>query len=178
MQSALSFRPLDRLDFPLLQEWLSATHVSVWWHEALHLAGIEAKYGPRVDGAEPTHVFAIEHNARRTGWIQWYRWSDYPAHARQLSAEPAAAGIDLAIGERAMTGLGLGSIAISQFLQRIVFADASVSAVIADPEAGNPRSLRAFRKAGFAVIGTVQLTGEDFQRRVVRLGRESLADQG
>jgi RimJ/RimL family protein N-acetyltransferase len=77
-----------------------------------------------------------------------------------------------------MTGLGLGPIAIRQFLQRIVFADASVSAVIADPEAGNLRWLRALSKAGFSVIGTVQLTREDFQRRVVRLGRESLADQG
>jgi hypothetical protein len=41
------------------------------------LASVEAKYGQRVDGAEPTHVFAIEQELRPIGWIQWYLWADY-----------------------------------------------------------------------------------------------------
>ena len=170
MQAYISFRPLDRSDFPLLHEWLAAPHVAAWWHERLDLASVDAKYGPRVDGAEPTHVFVIEHDGRPVGWIQWYLWSDYPDHALQLGAELTSAGIDLAIGELAMTGLGLGPFAICEFIRQIVFAeDPSVSAVIADPEEGNIRSLRAFKKAGFAVTNTVQLVGENFKRRVVRM---------
>jgi aminoglycoside 6'-N-acetyltransferase len=171
MQASISFRPLARSDFPQLQEWLSAPHVAAWWHERLDLASVDAKYGPRVDGAEPTHVFAIELGGRPVGWIQWYLWSDYPEHALQLRAEPASAGIDLAIGELAMTGLGWGPVAICEFLSQIVFADPSVSAVITDPEEGNLRSLSAFKKAGFAVTNTVQLVGECFKRRVVRRDR-------
>ena len=171
MQASVSFRPLCRSDFPLLKEWLSARHVVAWWHEPLDLASVEAKYGPRVDGHEPTHVFLIAHDARPIGWIQWYLWFDYPEHARQLGAELTSAGIDLAIGEQALTGLGLGSAAIREFLTKIVFADLSVSAVITDPEEGNLRSLRAFEKAGFKEMGTVQLAGENFKRRVVRLDR-------
>jgi aminoglycoside 6'-N-acetyltransferase len=114
MRASLSFRPLVRSDFPLLQEWLSAIHVGVWWHERLDLAGVAARYGPRVDGAEP-HVFVIEDGGRPVGWIQWYLWSDYPEHALQLGAELTSAGIDLAIGELVMTGLGLGPIAICEF---------------------------------------------------------------
>ena len=171
IQASISFRPLGRSDFPLLQEWLSAPHVAAWWHECLDLAAVDAKYGPRVDGAEPTHVFVIEHGGRPVGWIQWYLWSDYPEHALQLRAEPASAGIDLAIGELAMTGLGLGPVAICEFLRQIVFRDPSVSAVITDPEEGNLRSLRAFQKAGFTVTNTVQLAGENFKRRVVRMDR-------
>jgi hypothetical protein len=50
-----------------------------------------------------------------------------------------------------MTGLGLGPIAIREFLRQIVFADPSVSAVITDPEENNLRSLRALRsRIGFA----------------------------
>ena len=174
MQASISFRPLGRSDFPLLQEWLSAPHVAVWWNERLDLASIEAKYGPRVDGAEPTHVFLIEHDGRPVGWIQWHRWLDYPEHAQQLSAELGSAGIDLAIGELAMTGLGLGPVAICGFLRQIVFRDPSVCAVITDPEEGNLRSLRAFEKAGFAVTNMVQLAGENFKRRVVRMDRPCL----
>jgi aminoglycoside 6'-N-acetyltransferase len=172
MRVSLSFRPLSRSDF---QEWLSAPHVAAWWHERFDLASVYAKYGPRVDGAEPTHVFVIEQGGRPAGWIQWCLWRDYPEHALQLRAEPGSAGIDLAIGERALTGLGLGPAAIREFLGQIVFADPSVGAVIADPEEGNLRSLRAFKKAGFTVTNTVQLAGENLTRRVVRIDREPSA---
>ena len=145
--------------------------MDAWWHERLDLAGVDEKYGPRVDGVDPTHVFLIEHDGRPMGWIQWYLWADYPAHALQLGVEPGSAGIDLAIGEFQMTGLGLGPVAIRGFLDQIVFRDARVSAVIADPEEKNLRSLRAFQKAGFTVINTVQLVGESFKRLVVRIGR-------
>jgi aminoglycoside 6'-N-acetyltransferase len=171
MQSSISFRLLGRSDFPLLQEWMSAPHVAAWWRERFDLASVNLKYGPRVDGVEPTHVFVIEYSQRPIGWIQWYLWSDYPEHARQLSAEPASAGIDLAIGELAMTGLGLGPIAIREFLKQIVFADPSVRAVITDPEETNVRSLRALEKAGFILANTVRLAGENFERRIVRKDR-------
>lgn len=139
MDGRLAFRPLGRPDFPLVQRWLSAPHVEVWWHQALDLAGVHAEYGPRVDGIVPTHVFVIEYDGRPVGWIQWYRWCNYPEHARQLAAEPASAGIDLTIGEPEMTGLGIGPAAIREFIKQIVFADPGISVVIADPEADNVR---------------------------------------
>jgi RimJ/RimL family protein N-acetyltransferase len=146
-------------------------HVLEWWHEPLDHAAIHAKYGPRVDGLEPTHVFIIEYRQQPIGWIQWYRWGDYPEHAKQLGAEPNSAGIDLAIGEQAMLGMGLGAKAITKIVDEVVFADAAITALICDPEVKNVRSLGAFKKAGFVVTKTVQLRGENFQRNVVRLNR-------
>jgi aminoglycoside 6'-N-acetyltransferase len=171
MQDSISFRPLRRSDFPLLQQWLSAPHVAAWWGESLSLEAVDAKYGPRVDGTEPTHVFVIEYDGQPVGWIQWYFWSDYPQHALQLGAELPSAGIDLAIGEFPRIGLGLGPVAIREFLRQIVFAGTKICAVIADPAQGNLRSSRAFEKAGFTVTRTVQLRGEDFERIVVRMYR-------
>ena len=46
MRVSISFCPLERSDFPLLQEWLCAPHVIEWWHERLDLPGVEAKYAP------------------------------------------------------------------------------------------------------------------------------------
>src|ERR1700736_6377299 len=108
MQTLISFRPLGRSDFPRLQEWLSGPHVAAWWGNPPNLATVNEQYGPRVDGTQPTHVFVIEVGEHPIGWIQWYLWSDYPEHATQLDAEPFSAGIDLAIGEPGMMGLGLG----------------------------------------------------------------------
>jgi RimJ/RimL family protein N-acetyltransferase len=165
----VSFRPLERPDLTLLQRWLSAPHVCAWWREPLDLCRLEQRYGPRIDGIEKTHVFIIEHEAQPIGWIQWYRWSDYPEHAAQLMAEPDTAGIDLAIGDVASTGIGLGPIAIRDFIARVVSGDPSVSAVVADPEERNSRSCRAFEKAGFIATATVELRGESVRRRVMRL---------
>lgn len=171
MRDTISFRPLHRSDLTLLHRWLSEPHVHAWWHEALDLAAVHTKYEPRIDGTEPTEVYVIEYGGRPIGWIQWYRWSDYPEHARQLGAEPSSAGIDLAIGEQDMVGSGLGPGAIREFINRFVFADPTISAVITDPEENNARSLRAFEKAGFVATKTVQLAGEGAQRRVVRIDR-------
>jgi RimJ/RimL family protein N-acetyltransferase len=171
MRGSISFRSLERSDFPLLQEWLAAPHVANWWRERPDLASVEAKYGPRVDGTEPTHVFVVEHEGRPIGWIQWHLWADYPEHARQLGAAPSSAGIDLAIGEVGMTGLGLGPFAIREFTNQFVFVNPAVCAVVTDPEESNLRSLRAFKRAGFRVVKVVQLAGEDTKRQVVQLDR-------
>lgn len=164
----LSFRALHRRDFPLLQAWLSRPHVDAWWHERLDLAGLERHYGPTIDGREPTHVFVIEHHQEPIGFIQWYRWADYSEHAAQLGAERDSAGIDFAIGVPELIGRGIGPRAIRAFLERIVFVEPGIAACVSDPETRNTRSLRAFEKAGFVAVRTVQLPGEPCERTVVR----------
>jgi aminoglycoside 6'-N-acetyltransferase len=165
----ISFRALARSDFPLLQKWLAEPHVDAWWHQPLDLSDLEQKYGPRIDGVKPVHVFIIEHEKRPIGWIQWYRWSDFPEHAAQLKADPGAAGIDLSIGEIALIGKGLGSSAIRNFVLGIVSTQPGVTAVVADPEERNGRSCRAFEKAGYVSLRTVQVRDEKVWRRVMHL---------
>jgi aminoglycoside 6'-N-acetyltransferase len=167
----VSFCPLARSDFPLLQRWLAAPHVAVWWNDPFDLASLEADYGPCIDGTEPVHVYVIEFDRVPIGWFQWYRWSDFPMHATQLGADNTAAGIDLAIGEITMTGRGLGPAVIRQFATDYIFPDPDMAAIVADPEVHNLRSVRAFKKAGFSIVNTVQLAGEGFERHVVRLDR-------
>lgn len=167
----VSFRPLRSSDLPLLQRWLSMPHVDEWWHQSPDLAGVYAKYLPRIDGTEPTHVFVIEHCSRSIGWIQWYRCADYSEHAAHLDADLEAAGIDLAIGQAEMLGLGLGSRAIRAFVDSVVFTDSTITACVTDPETRNGRSMRAFAKAGFAGVRTMQLPGESTTRQIMRCDR-------
>lgn len=166
---SISFRPLRRSDLPLLQRWLSEPHVDRWWHQPFGLEELCAKYAPRIDGTEPTHVHLIDYSNHPIGWIQWYRWADYPTHAAQLGAEPSTAGIDLAIGERDMIGRGLGPEVILGFLEGFVFVDRTITACVSDPEEQNVRSIRAFEKAGFVAVRSIDV--DQTIRRVVRLGR-------
>jgi RimJ/RimL family protein N-acetyltransferase len=175
MSNALVFRPLQRSDLPLLHRWLWEPHVVRWWGEPLSFDEIEAKYQPRIDGTEPTHVFIMEYGLRPIGLIQWYKWSDYPAHAAKLEAEPQSAGIDLTIGEGDLLARGIGSAAIRQFVREVVFADPAITAVFADPEEANPRSVGAFMKAGFHVVRTTTSPGENVPRSVVRFVRSPAA---
>lgn len=169
---AFSFRPLTRSDFSLLQQWLTEPHIDEWWHQALDLADMEVKYGPRVDGVEPTYLFIIFVGEKPIGWIQWYRWADYLEHALKLGAPIDTAGIDLAIGQKELIGQGLGSMIITEFVNRIVFTNSDISAVVSDPEENNTRSIRAFEKAGFVTTRVLQPPGEAVTRRVVTLARD------
>ena len=167
----ISFRPIGRSDFPILQKWLAAPHVAVWWNEHFDLASLEAKYGPWIDASEPIHAYLIQFEGAPIGWIQWYRWRDFPKHAIQLGADYGSAGIDLAIGEIEMTGRGLGPAVIREFGRSYIFANGDMGAIVADPSVSNLNSVSAFKKAGFNIVSTVQLVDEAFERHVVRLGR-------
>jgi aminoglycoside 6'-N-acetyltransferase len=171
VDNIISFRALQREDLSLVQQWLNQPHVLEWWHTPMSLEDVHAKYDPRIDGTEPTHVFLIHYDGRPVGLIQWYRWSNYMEHAQLLGAKPEYAGIDLAIGERDMTGRGVGTAAIRQFVDEIVFAETAIAAIVSDPEEKNTRSLRAFTRAGFIVARTTQHPGEDLRRSIVFLGR-------
>jgi aminoglycoside 6'-N-acetyltransferase len=174
----ISFRPMGRSDFPLLQKWLAAPHVAVWWNEHFDLASLEAKYGPGIDGSQPIYVYLIEFEGISIGWIQWYRWRDFPEHAIQLDADHRSAGIDLAIGEIEMTGRGLGPVIIREFGMHYIFTDGDLSAIVADPSVSNLNSVGAFKRAGFNFVRTVQLGDEAFARHVVRLERIEESNSG
>ena len=170
MSYAISFRPLSRCDFSLLERWLAEPHITAWWRDP-DAAELEAKYGARIDGAEPVHMFIIEYEGRAIGWIQWYLWRDDPMDAARFGAPDDAAGIDLAIGERDMIERGVGPACIREFIEGYVFADSAVRSVLVEPEAGNGRSIRAFLKAGFFIIRSMQVPGEDFVRNIMILDR-------
>jgi aminoglycoside 6'-N-acetyltransferase len=167
----ISFRPIGRSDFPLLQKWLAAPHVATWWNEPFDLVSLGAKFHPRIDGSELIHMYLIQFEGVPIGWIQWYRWRDFPKHSIQLGASHRSAGIDLAIGEIEMTGRGLGPAAIREFGTNYIFANVDLDAIVADPSVSNLYSVSAFKKAGFNIVGTVQLADEALERHVVRLDR-------
>ncbi|MDQ3573800.1 MAG: acetyltransferase [Actinomycetota bacterium] len=160
----LDFRPLDRSDFPLLEQWLGAPHVEVWWREEHEPAAVEARYGPAVDGVDPTELFVVEGDGRPIGMIQRYRLSDDPQWVRALAAAapPAdAACIDYLIGVEALTGRGLGGEIIGRFVEDTWERYPELSAIVVPVQQANQRSWRALEKAGFERTWSGMLDSDD-----------------
>ena len=160
----IRFRPLARTDFPTLSEWLERPHVAAWWREPSAPVALEARYGPCVDGRDPTEVFIAERAGAPFGLMQRYRMADEPHWQQALAGAglPAAAvGIDYLIGSARDTGLGLGPAMIDAFVAQTFGTIDDIAAVVAAVQQDNVRSWRALEKAGFARAWAGQIASTD-----------------
>ena len=148
----IGFRPLTASDLPLLYDWLQREHVQRWWTDRETYDEVVEHYLPEIEGSRPTDLYLILFDDRPGGFIQTYRVSDHPEYRDLVAVEDGVAGVDLLIGESELTGRGFGSEALRRFVRDIVFSDTEIHACIADPDAENLASLRAFEKVGFRVV--------------------------
>jgi RimJ/RimL family protein N-acetyltransferase len=149
VQGDVRFEPVRAADLPLVHQWLRRPHVEQWWREGETYEEVVEHYLPSIEGRDPTRLYLIVLDARPVGFIQTYLVSDYPEWETLVRMGVGVAGVDLFIGEPELTGAGLGTAALAQFVREIVFATPSTNACVADPDVANRASLRAFEKAGF-----------------------------
>lgn len=160
----IDFTPLRRSDFTVLSGWLAAPHVHTWWREDPDLHAIEARYGPSVDGTDPTTCFVVRCSEEPIGFIQRYRLADDPGWQRALDSTGApldGAGIDYLIGVPELTGRGLGPAIIEQFVAALWDAYPDVTAVVVDVDQRNRPSWRALEKTGFLRVWSGTLQSDD-----------------
>ncbi len=160
MGFVVSFRPLAREDFPMLGAWLAEPGVEPWWMERSDPEGVEERYGPAVDGDDPSEVFVIVAGGRDVGMIQRYRNRDHPEWDRAIGIAHAAS-IDYLLGAGADRGRGLGSAAIAAFTEQAFAAYPDVAVVVAAPQQANVASWRALEKAGFTRVWEGVLDSDD-----------------
>jgi RimJ/RimL family protein N-acetyltransferase len=101
-------------------------------------------------------MFVIEHAGRAVGEC-WLRRMNAPRILAEFPGRDVRR-IDLAIGEPALWGRGLGSEAI-RLLVGLAFGAEGADALVCFCGGHNPRSRRAFQKAGFRVLRTVPRPG-------------------
>jgi aminoglycoside 6'-N-acetyltransferase-1b/aminoglycoside 6'-N-acetyltransferase-2 len=143
---------MTRDDLPLVHDWHQRPHVVRWWTVRKTLEEVEEHYLPTIEGTEPTDHYIALLEDEPIGMIQSYQVSDYPDWAALTGVGPGVAGIDLFIGDEALTGRGIGTEMISRFVDEVVFAEPATTACVADPDVQNLASMRAFEKAGFRVV--------------------------
>jgi aminoglycoside 6'-N-acetyltransferase len=176
VRGLIAFRGMTPADLLLMERWLAADHIVPWWGQAPTSQEVATHYLPYIRHEQPTDPYLIMVDGTPVGYIQTFRVADWPAYwppDKPYASEPEAAGMDLLIGDEKLTGRGLGTQVIQEFVREIVFARPDVPACYADPAADNLASLAAFRKAGFADIGRIDAPGDPTPRRLLQLAREA-----
>ena len=153
----IAFRNLSENYFPLLLKWLEMPHVKMWWDSDVvwTMDKIARKYGSylnqyKIENGKKRSIFAfiIVLDEQPIGYIQYYDACDFlslPAN-KAFDFQKVAA-IDFYLGEESVLGQGLGSAALKQFVQHIVFQQFDMALVT--PEIKNLSAIACYQKAGF-----------------------------
>jgi aminoglycoside 6'-N-acetyltransferase len=126
--------------------------VHEWWNEHSRLDEVSDHYGPSIDGADPTDHYVVLLGERPVGFVETYLIADHPDWEATVEAESGAVGVDLFVAEPELTGKGLGTQLLQQFVSEVALARPGATHCLADPDSANAVSLRAFEKAGFRVV--------------------------
>lgn len=137
-------------DLPNLVRWRQQPHVHRWWacDGEPTRERVSAQYLPDITGDTPDTLWIAELNGRSIGFLSDYLLSDHPDYAL-LTPDPAAIGVDYAIGESAWTGRGLGAALIWTWLGTIRARHPEVLHAFAAPDHRNRPSVRVLERAGF-----------------------------
>jgi RimJ/RimL family protein N-acetyltransferase len=149
------FRPMTAADLRLLHDWIRRPHALPWYGQDHHgsYEDVVAHYLPAIEGRDPTDHYIVVVDGAPVGMVQTYVVADYPDYADLVGvADRATAGVDIIIGEEEATGKGLGTEVLRRFVDEIVFGRLETTSCVADPDANNIASLRAFQKAGFRTV--------------------------
>jgi aminoglycoside 6'-N-acetyltransferase len=133
-------RPLMLDDVPALLEIQAQPGVARWWGEPT-----EADLREKADGTEGVVPFAIEHDGKLVGLIQFHEEED-PMYRH--------AGIDLFLSEQ-FHGQGLGTDAVRR-LARYLIRERGHHRITIDPAADNTAAIRAYEKSGFRPVGVMR----------------------
>lgn len=177
--SGITFRRLERADFPLLAVWLAQPHVARWWNHEFTPEAIERDFGASADGAEPNEDYLAMLDGEPIGLLQFSHYTDYPEYLDELSAVlPVPAGavsIDYLLGDPALTNRGLGSAMIRAFIERIWRVDLEATCVLVPVVSANLASWRSLQRAGFRLVarGALQPDNpiDDPSHEILRLDR-------
>jgi RimJ/RimL family protein N-acetyltransferase len=150
----LVLRPATPADAEDLAALMAEPDVEQWWHQAW-TPGRWAEYIAGLVADDNTLPLSLVGGGAAVGYVEVYRVAadvlgDHIAHS------PTDLGMHLALGE-SVRGAGTGTRLIRSILEHAGSILAGCDRLVAEPDARNLRSHRAFAAAGFAVVGTVRL---------------------
>lgn len=152
MDPAVAFRPMTEADFGVLVQWFADPDVVQWFGPPKDRAAVDAKYGPRLRGEEPTEMWILEIDGNPAGMLQCYRHVDHP-ETDEVVGVADAAGIDYLLAAP-VRGRGLAGGVLSSFAHHALARFPDCRVVVATPNENNAASCGALRAAGFRLSHT------------------------
>ncbi|MFG1913351.1 GNAT family N-acetyltransferase [Micromonospora sp. NPDC048898] len=138
---SVTLRPATVADVPAFATIRATPEVRRWWR-----GGDDLTESVRADlGDDDLHVYAIEHDGRVVGAIQWYAEPDpdYRHASLDVFLDPAVRG----------AGLGVDAI---RTLTRHLIDEYGHHRFTIDPAAANSAAIRAYAKVGFRPVGVLR----------------------
>ena len=149
----LAFEPVRLEHLPLLDRWLREPHMREWWGDPeIELGWIR----DMVEDRDSTRPFLFSLDGTPLGYIQYWfighhqnpTWTaDHPWLAE---LPPEAIGVDLSIGVPNKLSMGIGSMVLKAFVEKLIAEGHDT--IIIDPDPDNARAVGAYRKAGFRPV--------------------------
>ncbi len=158
----ITFRPLERSDFPMLAEWLATPAVHRWWNHEFTAEAVERDFGDKAEGAKATDVYITALDGEPFGLIQYYQLHDYDESIDELTeagiAVPQSAGsIDYFIGRPDLLGQGLGRTMIASFVRLLWRQHPQLTELMVPVVTANTASWGALAAAGFTRQADIEL---------------------
>ena len=146
----LEFRSLDSEHLGLLHGWLQQPHVRAFWDDGHRTPEqVQAHYfGPGGDA----RGFIVSREGRPFAYLQTYPVEPGTEYARWMAASGETWGLDLLIGVLELTSQGLAAGVIRAFVSQWRQERPGLRRLLVDPDPGNRRAVRAYRKAGFVPL--------------------------
>jgi aminoglycoside 6'-N-acetyltransferase len=137
----VSLRSATDADIPALASIRATPEVRRWWRGEDDMASEVAADLAETD----SHTFAVEHEGRVVGAIQW---------SAENEPDYRHASIDIYL-DPAVHGRGLGADAVRTLARHLV-ADQGFHRLVIDPAADNVAAIRCYGKVGFRPVGIMR----------------------
>jgi len=137
----------DGADLKLITAWNAQPHVAAFWHQDWSQSQWRDELRRQLTSPDLLPCL-VELDGVPVAYLELYRAATdriaalYPAH-------PGDLGVHIAIGDPTLLGRGIGRRVLAHVAHALVTGTVGCQRVVAEPDARNVASVRAFRAAGF-----------------------------
>lgn len=155
LDDGFDLRPATGEDAATIAWWMSRPHVEPWWRQDWSVERWAQQIAEQSAG-EHSLPCVVSLDAEQLGYVELYRVR-HDRIAEYYDHDLHDWGVHVAIGDSARTGQGIGRRLLAAVAAAVLRADPRCPRVIAEPDATNLPSIRAFTAAGFRIVAELQL---------------------
>lgn len=155
LDDGFDLRPATTADAVLIAAWMAQPHILKWWQQDWSVERWAQVLDEQAAGEHSIPCMAAL-DSEDLGYVELYRVR-HDRLAEYYAADEHDWGVHLAIGDSTRTGQGIGRRLLRSLADAVLRADPRCDRIVAEPDAGNTPSVRAFGAAGFVSQGELQL---------------------
>jgi RimJ/RimL family protein N-acetyltransferase len=147
LDDGFDLRPATSADAGLIAWWMAQPHICRWWQQDWSVERWAQTLDAQAAG-EHTIPCLIALDQQHLGYVELYRVR-HDRLAEYYAWDEHDWGVHVAIGDTSRTGRGIGRRLLRALADAVLRADPYCDRVVAEPDARNTPSVRAFEAAGF-----------------------------